>query len=75
MAVKCLECGKVFGGVTPFDLHRAGTFESFENGRRVQRCTRHCLSESEMRAKGLMPLSRGLWGQPAYSTQKETPSC
>lgn len=66
MAVRCPSCGKTFGGTTPFDVHRIGAYEIFEAGKRIQRNTRRCMSEDEMRRAGLAPLTRGLWGQPAY---------
>ncbi len=55
MVNKCSGCGKDFGGVHGFDLHRAGSYTSG---------TRHCLSDEQIVQKGLILSERGVWLTP-----------
>jgi hypothetical protein len=57
----CSDCGQDFGGVTAFDMHRVGRhdldYPEHLDGRR-------CLSEDEIRTRGLVQTAHGRWGQP-----------
>lgn len=50
-ACECAACGKHFGGVSAFDLHRAGPHDG----------ARRCLDEWEMVKAGLSIGKRGRW--------------
>ena len=60
----CTACGRVFGGVKAFDLHREGAFLQIgEAGE-----GRHCVEPS---AKGMTLNSRGQWSEsPFLSVEK-----
>ncbi len=50
----CSVCERDFGGLKAFDMHRVGNFED----------GRSCLSDDEMRAKGMYINKQGRWSQP-----------
>jgi hypothetical protein len=52
---QCPTCGELFGRNRTFDMHRTGTYEPPQ---------RRCLTEHEMREKGLTKDARGFWRQP-----------
>ncbi|HLG79143.1 MAG TPA: hypothetical protein VFA09_03125 [Ktedonobacteraceae bacterium] len=52
----CRACQHTFTSITAFDLHRSGSYE---------RSTRRCLTEEEMRAKGMTRNGRGWWSAPS----------
>jgi hypothetical protein len=60
MAAPCRACGKIFSSTASFDKHRAGSYGDAiydESGKKVigyTPHTRHCLSEDEMIAKGMV---------------------
>ena len=56
----CNECGLVLKGERNFDRHRTGRFEG-DGGEN----TRRCLSEFEMRQRGMEPDKYGVWRVPA----------
>jgi hypothetical protein len=60
----CHACGKLFGGLTGFDAHRAGAYTGEH-----PHYGRHCLSDDELRAKGYT-LSDGVWRMPIDEADK-----
>jgi hypothetical protein len=58
----CSACGKDFGGVRAFDLHRVGKHEYDYNPDHPD--GRRCLSEQEMLARGMYLNESGRWSQP-----------
>jgi hypothetical protein len=50
----CTVCGRDFGGVRAFDMHRTGRYED----------GRECLSDEAMLAKGMYINAQGRWSQP-----------
>jgi hypothetical protein len=58
----CTTCGKDFGGIRAFDMHRVGAYdheydEQHPDGRR-------CLTDAEMIALGMYINAFGRWSQP-----------
>lgn len=49
---QCRSCGEYFNSNAAFDKHRAGTYTPN---------TRHCLSQDEMKAKGMVIGGDGFW--------------
>jgi hypothetical protein len=52
----CSACKHTFTSDTAFDLHRTGNF---------QQSTRCCLTEDEMRVRGMTRNARGWWSGPS----------
>jgi hypothetical protein len=55
---QCSGCHATFTRTKAFELHRVGSYDP------PQRC---CLTEAEMRAKGMTQNSKGWWMTPASS--------
>lgn len=49
---RCRECNQVFAGIVAFDAHRTGSFT---------RKQRRCLTQDEMKARGLTRNEKGWW--------------
>src|SRR5262249_51158507 len=59
---RCRSCGKDFGGVTAFDRHRVGN-HAYEYSH-DQPDGRRCLTDPEMKQRGMYLNSSGRWSQP-----------
>jgi hypothetical protein len=60
---ECAECGRVFGGLSGFDLHRMGQARDPYDWR--------CATDDELQAKGLSLSANGWWvRQDARSTPR-----
>lgn len=58
----CGQCGVTFNSVGAFDAHRTGAFEVRDGkGKVVKAKTRRCLTEQEMRDRGMEPNEHGRW--------------
>jgi hypothetical protein len=53
---RCSECGRTFGGLTGFDLHRRDIVRDPYDWR--------CATDAELLALGLSPDGKGWWRQP-----------
>lgn len=47
---RCAECGEYFTSETPYDMHRVGAGHA-----------RRCLTQEEMRVRGMSRNQRGYW--------------
>jgi hypothetical protein len=62
----CTSCGYDFSGVTTFDTHRVGRHEHLASAEHPD--GRRCLTEDEMKAKGMRQDKFGRWrGKPSDS--------
>jgi hypothetical protein len=52
----CRGCERTFAGIVAFDAHREG---------KCTRKKRRCLTEQEMRTKGMFQNEKGWWGIPS----------
>jgi hypothetical protein len=52
---RCTVCGLYFGSVAGFDKHRTGEPDA-----------RRCMTEAQMRAKGMVVNDKGFWVTEAY---------
>jgi hypothetical protein len=53
----CSACNQMFTSLSAFDLHRTGKFK---------RKMRRCLTEQEMRARGMVQNAKGWWMRAAF---------
>ena len=53
----CSGCGRMFTSLSAFDLHRTGKFQ------RKMRC---CLTDQEMRERGMVQNEKGWWMRSAF---------
>lgn len=53
---QCAECGKYFSRTSSFDKHRTGKY-----GEGAEKSKRRCMTDAEMRAKGMATTSTGVW--------------
>jgi hypothetical protein len=49
---QCPQCGRSFRSIADFDRHRIGSFTLAQ---------RHCMTEDEMKAAGMVKNTAGLW--------------
>lgn len=56
----CSICGKLFAGLTSFDLHRRGEMPAYGEVGEASKA-RYCLTPAEMREIGLKPDRYGRW--------------
>lgn len=59
-ACLCRGCGRTFGGPSTFDEHRTGAWDA-----------RRCMTDAELRARGLRADPLGRWGRPMPEDQRQ----
>lgn len=76
----CRECGNVFTGLSAFDKHRIGKFgepiyRKRKDGTQTDEIigytkhTRHCMSEEDMLAAGMVKNKFGRWSSQAFTEE------